>query len=45
MKQFIYGLIDPRNGLIAYVGKTKDPDKRLASHIGEKKKKRTLNLT
>jgi len=32
MKQFIYGLIDPRNGLIAYVGKTNNPQKRIVNH-------------
>lgn len=33
MKIFIYGLIDPRNGEIKYVGKTNNIKKRIREHI------------
>jgi hypothetical protein len=29
---FIYGLVDPRHGVIRYVGKSANPDNRLHSH-------------
>jgi DNA-binding XRE family transcriptional regulator len=34
----IYGLIDPRTGLLRYVGKTQRPARRLASHIAYSRK-------
>jgi hypothetical protein len=35
MKQFIYGLVDPRTGLVSYVGKSNDPEKRFISHLNQ----------
>jgi hypothetical protein len=32
---FIYALIDPRNGMLRYVGKANDPKKRLRKHLRE----------
>lgn len=32
---YVYGLVDPRTGLIRYVGKTKDPKDRIGSHLTE----------
>ena len=32
---YIYGLMDPRNNQIRYIGKTKNPKKRLVEHITE----------
>jgi len=32
-KTYIYGLVDPRSGLIRYIGKSNKPDKRLGNHI------------
>lgn len=29
----IYGLYDPRTGALRYIGKAKDPEKRLSSHL------------
>jgi len=43
-KTYIYGLIDPRDNKIKYIGKSNDPIKRLKSHIYNSinnKKKRT----
>ena len=34
---YIYGLIDPRNNEIRYIGKTINPDSRLESHLLESK--------
>lgn len=31
---YIYGLIDPRDNLVRYVGKTKTPERRLKEHLG-----------
>ena len=33
---FIYGLVDPRDGRMRYVGKANDPEKRLFQHVHEK---------
>lgn len=30
---YIYALVDPRDGLIRYVGQSVDPEKRLAHHL------------
>ena len=38
---YIYSLIDPRNGEIKYVGKTKDLDVRLKSHLHDAKRTNT----
>lgn len=35
---YIYVLIDPRNEFVRYVGKTKNPNRRLAQHIYESNK-------
>lgn len=32
---FIYGLVDPRDDLVKYVGKSLDPSKRLGGHIAD----------
>jgi GIY-YIG catalytic domain-containing protein len=32
---FIYGLVDPRNQAIRYIGKSVDPPKRLATHLSK----------
>lgn len=38
----VYGLIDPRNGELRYVGKTKlSPEARLQKHIGDSVRRRT----
>ena len=34
-KTYIYGLIDPRNNNIRYVGKANKPNNRYESHIKE----------
>jgi hypothetical protein len=39
---FIYGLKDPRTGLIMYVGETVDPKRRLQSHIWPPAKAKSL---
>jgi len=36
-KVFIYGLVDPRNGEIRYIGKTDNPPERLRGHQKDKK--------
>ena len=40
-KVYIYSLIDPRDGEIKYVGKTKDPAERLKSHLHDAKRTNT----
>ena len=40
---FIYTLIDPRDNQIRYVGKTDNPERRLASHLIEKYKSHRTN--
>jgi hypothetical protein len=40
---YIYGLIDPRNGEIRYIGKTKNPKSRLSGHITESKDIEVVN--
>jgi len=40
---FIYGLIDPRNNQLRYIGKSIDPPKRLKDHIKESKGSRRNN--
>lgn len=40
---YIYGLIDPRDGEIRYIGKTKNPKTRLSGHITESKKNNSDN--
>ena len=40
---YIYGLVDPRNSKIRYVGKTINPKNRLKSHISESKKMELVN--
>lgn len=43
---YIYGLIDPRSGLIRYVGQTKtSPKKRLKVHLHQSRYPRNSNLT
>lgn len=37
----IYGLIDPRSGLIRYIGKANDPAKRFASHVRDSARRST----
>src|SRR3990167_2852391 len=37
METYIYGLVDPRNGKMRYVGKADDPIKRLRLHLNEKR--------
>lgn len=39
---FIYGLIDPRDNIIKYVGKSDDPEKRLLGHLKQCKESVTL---
>ena len=34
---YIYGLVDPRDGLFRYVGKANDVQKRLEGHLADKK--------
>jgi hypothetical protein len=36
---FIYGLIDPRTGAIRYIGKSKNPEKRLQQHLRDRKRR------
>lgn len=43
-KVVIYGLLDPYNGKIFYIGKTKNLQKRLLSHKYAAKKKRSPHL-
>ena len=40
---YIYGLVDPRNNKIRYVGKTINPKNRLIEHISESKKLNLVN--
>jgi len=40
---YIYGLIDPRNNEIRYIGKTKNPKSRLSGHITESKDIEVVN--
>lgn len=40
-KPSIYGLIDPRDGSIRYVGKANDPGKRLKGHLRECRRRNT----
>lgn len=40
---FIYVLIDPRNNQVRYVGKTDNPERRLAAHLIEKYKSHKTN--
>ena len=35
----IYGLLDPRTGLIRYIGVTSNPEKRMGQHIKERHRK------
>jgi predicted GIY-YIG superfamily endonuclease len=35
----IYGLLDPRTGLIRYVGVTSNPEKRMNEHLKDRNKK------
>lgn len=37
----IYGLIDPRCGMIRYIGKANDPAKRFASHVRDSARRMT----
>ena len=37
---YIYGLVDPRDGEIYYIGKSDDPKRRLVEHIGDVHNKR-----
>lgn len=37
MKHKIYHLIDPTNGIVRYIGKSKNPKGRLQTHIAESK--------
>lgn len=41
---YIYGLVDPRDGKVRYVGKADDPQKRLKSHLREKDRKNKRKL-
>ena len=41
MRVEIYGLSDPRDGRVRYVGKANDSSKRLASHIRDARRRRT----
>lgn len=38
-RSYIYGLVDPRSGLVMYVGRSKDPAKRRWQHIHEARAK------
>jgi hypothetical protein len=40
---YIYGLVDPRNNEIRYIGKTIDPKNRLSGHITESKDINVVN--
>jgi hypothetical protein len=40
---YIYGLVDPRNNEIRYIGKTKNPKSRLSGHITESKDIKVVN--
>jgi NUMOD1 domain/GIY-YIG catalytic domain len=40
---YIYGLIDPRDGRIRYIGKTINPKTRLYTHLYECKDKKVIN--
>lgn len=40
---FIYGLIDPRNNQLRYIGKSDNPQARLAKHIREAKRSTELH--
>jgi hypothetical protein len=40
---YIYGLVDPRNNKIRYIGKTIDPKNRLSGHITESKDISVIN--
>ena len=39
---YIYGLKDPRDGLVYYVGKSNNPDARLAQHLEKRQNKRKV---
>ena len=41
IKNYIYGLIDPKTNQVRYVGKTNNPEQRLFDHTRHSKKKRT----
>ena len=41
MKEYIYYLLDPRDGIVRYVGKSKDPNKRYRQHIKKLDKRNT----
>lgn len=43
MMTFIYGLLDPRNNELRYIGKTDNPKARLGKHIREAKKSTVLH--
>ena len=43
MTTYIYGLVDPRDGHIRYVGKSDDPEKRLTLHLIERRKSHKFN--
>lgn len=40
-KAAIYGLIDPRSGMIRYIGKANNPAKRFASHVRDSIRRNT----
>ncbi len=40
---YIYGLVDPRNNKIRYIGKTIHPKNRLSGHISECKNKKVIH--
>ncbi len=41
---FVYGLVDPRDGKVFYVGRTTaKAQQRLINHLRDGRKKRTLN--
>lgn len=43
MKTFIYGLVDPRDNQIKYIGKSNNPKGRLATHYCDKRPNAKLN--
>ena len=42
-KTFIYGLVDPENGKVRYVGKANNPEKRLKGHVKDAHSYRCAN--
>jgi hypothetical protein len=41
MAVFIYGLYDPRNRALRYIGKANNPEKRLKSHLRDRRRRKT----